>query len=961
MSYTRTDDRSSASAFRSSYFSRVLVQLRFSYLWRIVMVFLMTTTFVLGSWSTLVAQAQTTQTATTLTFPWVAAANSTANHKKPPQQPKITHAVQKTLSTQQPFDGLGDLPFYTYITYPIDDRVEMKVNVANGNLVVQTSDLHITGTGLDENLAGYYNSQAAIVPSDHGNAWNFNFGHDVRLDLTNPPAGITLHGPSGYSAFFAPNGTNVWTDAPGLNATLTYNTSTQYYTLTFHRTGEQWVFGPNSHLAEDEDKNGNQLADSYNSTHDLLSITDTQGRVTTFTHNNAYGSGNDPSGQITSFTDPSGRLIQYGYNERGNPTNSFTTLTDASGATTKFDYNGGDLTALTDPMSNVTSITYYNGDKVHTITDAMGNTITFTYNTTNGTTVVTDRDGNNTTYTWNVNEPRQDIVTNVQDALGHNQSNMYDANYNMMQYTDGLGDLSVFNFNPGTNTLGSALDGNKATSSFGYPTPGSQNQYYPMNQTDPQSNRTDYVYDSNGNLKSATNHATSTGLTYNYNPNGTIQNETDADGNVTSFGYDSVGNLTSVTPPAPLGGTTLKVEPLTSRVKMVTDGNNNVTTYTYDTLDRVRTITYNSNGTITYNYDTDGNLLSLVDNTGTTSFKYDTLNRLTKKTLPDGTIFSTGYDPTGNLTSFTDGSESIVYKYDIANRMFKLLDNGLATLYSYDNANRKTMIQYPNGTGMVIGYDKAGHETSNVGGTMDSQGNIQTTYDSFSYDYFKGTAATALLQSVTLLDPVKWPSGAMYTRNYTYDTQNRVTAVDVLNSSKIEVQKWTYGYDPNGNRTSYTQMSPAVSIGYTYTGGNELQTETQGSTTTNFTFDGNGNLTNETPGATLAYNGKEQTTTITTSSGSNTYTYSGPSQQDRVQINGATLDYSGLGVSQRTDTSGTTYLTCCSCGLLNNERIPNESRYYYLFDGLGSIVGMTSDSGNKVNNYDYDAYGVMLN
>ncbi len=39
----------------------------------------------------------------------------------------------------------------------------------------------------------------------------------------------------------------------------------------------------------------------------------------------------------------------------------------------------------------------------------------------------------------------------------------------------------------------------------------------------------------------------------------------------------------------------------------------------------------------------------------------------------------------------------------------------------------------------------------------------------------------------------------------------------------------------------------------------------------------------------------------------------------------------------------------------------NCNRYYYLFDGLGSIVGMTSDSGNKVNNYDYDAYGVMLN
>ncbi len=124
------------------------------------MVFLLTTTFVLGSWSTLVAQAQIIQAGTSITLPTVA---STVNSKKPPQshQPKITHAVPKTVSSSQPFDGLGDLPFYTYISYPIDDRVEMKVNVANGNLVVQTSDLHITGTGIDESLAGYYNSQAA--------------------------------------------------------------------------------------------------------------------------------------------------------------------------------------------------------------------------------------------------------------------------------------------------------------------------------------------------------------------------------------------------------------------------------------------------------------------------------------------------------------------------------------------------------------------------------------------------------------------------------------------------------------------------------------------------------------------------------------------------------------------------------------------------------------------------------
>ncbi len=672
----------------------------------------------------------------------------------------------------------------------------------------------------------------------------------------------------------------------------------------------------------------------------MLSILDTQQRTTTFTHNSAYGSGSDPSGQITSFTDPSSRLVTFSYNERNNPTNSFTTLTDASGAATKFDYSGGDLLTVTDPMGNATSITYYDGDKVHTITDAMGNTITFVYNSTNGTTQVTDRDSHTTTYTWNVNEPNQYCVTLVTDPLGHTQSNQYDANYDMTQYQDGLSDTSVFNFNAGTNTLHSVADGNGATTSFGYPTPGSQNQYYPQNQTDPQGNQTDYAYDSNGNLQSATNHVTHTGLSYNYYPNGTIKTETDADNNVTTFTYDpqTGGNLIAVTPPSPLGAISLTFDPQNSRVKSVTDGDGNKTSYVYDALDRIKTITYNGNATISYNYDADGNLQTLVDNTGTTTFKYDTLNRLTKKILPDGTIFLTGYDPTGNLTGFTDGSESIVYKYDQANRMYNLLDNGALTIYTYDNANRKTLIQYPNGTGMAIGYDKAGHETSNVGGTMDSKGNILTTYDSFSYSYYQGQAATALLQTVSFLDPTNWQSGTYYTRTMTYDTQNRLTDVDVTYQGQSqEIQGFKYGYDANGNRLSFTQVAPAITASYSYTGGNELQSDTINGVTTNFSFDGNGNQTGETGGPTLAYNGKEQTKSI----GSNSYTYSGPDQRDQVQINSTTLDYSGPGLSQQSDSSGTTYFTRCSCGLLNNERMPNGNRYYYLFDGLGSVVGMT--------------------
>ncbi|MFL5627424.1 MAG: RHS repeat-associated core domain-containing protein [Ktedonobacteraceae bacterium] len=801
---------------------------------------------------------------------------------------------------------------------------------------------------------GYYNAQASFA-RDLGNDWNFNQGHDVRLDLSNPTAGITLHGPSGSSAFFAYNSTTgTYTDAPGLNATLVKNADGTS-TLTFHRSGEKLTFGTNSHLARDTDKNGNSLSYSYNSTHDLLSLTDSQGRVTTLTHNSAYGSSSDPSGQILSLSDPAGRTVQYHYGERGNLANTLTSIIDVRGNTTSFDYSGSDLTSITDPVGNVTTISYLTGDKVGTMTDATGAPITFAY--TSGNTVVTDRNGHPTTYTYDPSLK----VTAVKDALGHSKSTQFDANYNVTQYGDALNDFSTFVFSSdGRNNLNAIKDGNGAATSFTYPTSGTSNLFYPLTQTDPQGHQTTYAYDSNGNLKSAIDTSTAKGLTYTYNANGTIATMTDADGNVTTYGYDAHGNLIKVTPPATNGSTlkpyTLTVDATTSRVTAVTDGNGNLTSYSYNNFDQINKISYAGGQTITYSYGPRGSLVSEVDNTGTTSFTYDVLQRLKTKTLPGGTVIQSAYDKTGNLTSLDDGGGAVTYGYDAANRMTSLTEpDGAKTTYTYDNADRKTLIQYPNLTGMKMTYDKAGHQLTSIGGTMDNSGTILTTYSSFTYTYTSGTTQTALLQTVKLLDPIGHINS--YTRDYSYDSMNRLTNAEVFNSSNQEVEDWGYSYDAAGNRLKASVFSTGASTTYSYNGANELTQTVQGTTTTTYTYDGNGNLLGSSPnGASYTYNTKNQTSKI----GSDSFTYSGAGQKDLVQINGDTAVYTGLGLSAYTDGGTTSHYVRCSCGLLNDERTPDGKKYYYLFDGLGSIVGMTDSSGNEVNRYDYDPYGVML-
>ncbi len=241
-----------------------------------------------------------------------------------------------------------------------------------------------------------------------------------------------------------------------------------------------------------------------------------------------------------------------------------------------------------------------------------------------------------------------------------------------------------------------------------------------------------------------------------------------------------------------------------------------------------------------------------------------------------------------------------------------------------------------------------------MGGVLNAQGQITTTYSSFTYSYLAGSTPTDLVQTVKLLDPIGHVN--TFTRDYSYDSMNRLTNAEVFNSSNQEVENWGYSYDKAGNRLKSTVFSSGSTMTYSYNGANELTKTVQGSTTVTYSYDGNGNQTGSSNGPSFTYNDKNQTTAI----GSNSYTYSGPSQVDRVKVNALTDTYSGLGLSNQSDTSGTTYYTRCSCGLLVNERLPNSSKYYYLFDGLGSVVGLTNSSSSEVNAYDYDPYGVIL-
>jgi YD repeat-containing protein len=300
--------------------------------------------------------------------------------------------VLKPLTTSTGYNGLGDLPFYTYVdSKKLTDQLSMKVYVANGNLLLNQSELNIQGTGLNLSMGSAYNSEDNSLLDD-GDLWYFTTGRGITIDASNISNGITLHGPTGYSAFFAADGSGGFKDAPGLNASLKPS-GTSNYTVTFHRTGEMWGFNSNSSFESGFDKNGHCVYFNHNGRGDLTSIVDTQKRTVSFTQ------GTDPNNdlhQVTSYTistpDGVSKTITHSYNGF-----LLASVTNANHETTSYAYDSAKhITTITDPVQRSTSITYTSDGKVATVTDANGGVTTFTYNS--GNTVVTDANGHATTY-----------------------------------------------------------------------------------------------------------------------------------------------------------------------------------------------------------------------------------------------------------------------------------------------------------------------------------------------------------------------------------------------------------------------------------------------------------------------------------------------------------------------------------------------------------------------------------
>jgi RHS repeat-associated protein len=869
----------------------------------------------------------------------------------------------------------GDLPYYTYSSKQLTDRSELKVNISNGNLLLSEADVAIAAPGVEHTVGRFYNSRG--TGSFTGNLpayWSQSPGPDESIWPVNE--GAIHYGPTGSAVFWRENPDGTFTSAPGSGADLAYDWNTGGYTRTDRRTGQEKTFDGFGALTSVKDRNGNVMSVSFNA------VTSTAGRKLTLTHNGC-------NGLLSGMTDNASRSWKYGYDGF---CEYLTSYTNPAGKTTSYGYDGqfGLLNQIVTPGNRKTLVTYDSQARVASVvqvTDTSNNTgptTTYAYSATgggNGKTVVTDPNGKATSYFYD----SAGRVTKATDALVRSRSSTFNADNSITSAVDAMSPAGTSSF--GFDSDFRATDSTAATgvkSSLRYAEPvgtvtSRVAHWQPSGSVDGNGSDTSFTYDSPGNLtKTSTasaNGAVTASYTYN-GPAGTtatcggkpgqVCTATDGNNNTTRYNYNTTGDLTKIDNPAPLGDTSATYDAL-GRKASSTDGKGQVTRYVYDALDRVTqvrlsgvtacTSTETGNGTcVAYSYDNDGNRTSQVDQTGTTSYGYDSLSRQTSKTLPGQTAQTLAYDATGNLTSISEAGGTTSYRYDAANQLISLAELGgscttsptsRCTTFGYNNNGVRTSTTYPTSTAttMSVTPDASGRvkQIRAVTGT--------TVQSDFSYTYTSSTGSdTALTRSRT--DAV-----AGRTTSYDYKAGlNRLTDAVEKDSAGTQTAAWNYAYDNAGNRTSATIGTSQNSFGYN--AANQLIS--RNGSTTGFAYDLNGNET-AAVGATTrtagSWNNKDQLTSVTANGANVPFGYTGLSQKERTSRAGTSFTTSPTGLATETTGGATTSFIRDPNGTLIAMRSGGNS-FYYLFDGLGSVVGLVNSSGSKVNSYSYDPYGI---
>jgi RHS repeat-associated protein len=661
---------------------------------------------------------------------------------------------------------------------------------------------------------------------------------------------------------------------------------------------------------------------SYGAGPALISMSDRRGNTVTI-NRTSYK-------QISKVVSPNGRWMEFTYDS----SDRVTQAKDNSGRTVNYTYDAsGRLWKVTNPLGQVKEYTYDSSHRMLTVKDARGIVcVTNQYDANGRVSLQTQADGTTYQFAYTLDTNGKVIQTDMTDPRG----NVYRATFNSKGYA--LTD---------TFALGTSIE-----QTVTYQRQAST--HFLQSVTDALNRRTDFSYDSLGNLTSitrlaGTGNAVTTSFTYEpifnqlasvtgplnhttslaYDTKGNPTSVTDPLGNQVSFAYNSAGQPISATSPLnktvqfgydggdlvsitnPLGQTVSSFVDSAGRVLSMRDPLGQTTKSEYDAVNRPTRVIDPLQSATSFAYDANGNLLSVTDaRNNAVSYTYDNMDRVQTRTDPLTRASSYQYNNNGNINQITDRKNQVTnHTYDALERLSQVTyADASTTSYAYDGGSRLTQITDSLAGAISYTYD----DLDRVASETTPQGTVSYTYD-------------ALGRRASMSVP------GQSTVNYTYDHVNRLTQI-TQGSSTV-----SFAYDaasrttsqtlPNGvvSEYSYDDASRLVGLAYrkganvlgnltyeydaagrrTRTGGSLASTGLpQAVATTSYnaanrqtsfgsqtlSYDNNGNLTSD--GVTsFGWNARNQLVSMTSAALSASFQYDGLGRRQSKTINGSTLNF----------------------------------------------------------------------
>ncbi len=740
----------------------------------------------------------------------------------------------------------------------------------------------------------------------------------------------------------------------------------------------------------------------------LQSITDRNGNELVFTPNGVMSTSTtrslaftrDGAGRITDVVGPSGQRTQYVYSSAGD----LSQFTDAMGAANTFTYDTGHRLLSIDGPGGVRlrTLNYGTDGRLVSLTDGTGRTITLSSNVDAHSQIVTSPSGRLTILSTYGADGNLATVEQAFDGRSRVTSYEYDSEGRIIRTTKPLGRVETLTYDAAGNITSRT-------------TPKNETWRYAFNALNEPTTTTapdgsvieSFTYDSLGNVIAATNRDgtvqtytnDSRGLpvtmtdsfgttTFTYDADQQLITQTDPAGGLTRLGYDSSGRLVSTENPA--GELTQFTRNDLDQLVRVSAATGSTYAWDYDPLGRLTSFTDTAGRTKAYEYDAAGRVVKYTDRANrSTTFAYDADGNAQAVAFADGDVQTATWDPVGRIISLSDADTIVELAYNDADDLVSERtrgNNGVplpdvtlsyttdadgqrlsssgpggAIAYAYDSRGRLSSLRDDAGGAFAFAYDAGSDRLTGlsrpngVNDVLSYRENLLTARNALIGGSVRASAAYTLdllgrRTSLTDLDG---------SHSFTHDLAGRLTAAAHPVASGLPAE--AFAYDQVGNRTSWTGSSSGSG---SYDAGMQLTSDG----TFDYAYDAEGRLTQRrnrgTGGVTrYTWSDADRLTSVTAPNGTtSTYRYDAIGRRLEVNDNGSIrrFVYSGWNLRNEFDGSNALRATYVA-GLFPDsvyEIVRDGTRYYPLFDGVGSVTTLTDATGATVGRVRYSVFGV---